>query len=117
MTSRLAHSILILALLTSLAAFAADQTLMAQVDALKVTTLRTEYKDNPLGIDARKPRFSWQIQRSGRGVVQAAYQLRVAADQGSLQKPGGPIWDSGRVDSGESIHRVYEGPALESGKR
>ena len=29
---------------------------------LKLTALRAEYKENLLGIDARKPRLSWQIQ-------------------------------------------------------
>ena len=45
---------------------------------LKLTGLRTEYKENPLGIDSRKPRLSWQLQASGRGTAQAAYHIRVA---------------------------------------
>ncbi len=116
MTSKLPPWILMLALLTSLAAFTVDQPLFAQ-GALKLTTLRTEYKENPLGIDTRKPRFAWIIQAGGRGVAQAAYQLRVAADEAALQKPGALLWDSGRVNSDESTHRVYDGPALVSGKR
>ena len=43
-----------------------------------VTGLRCEYRDNPLGIDAAKPRLSWKIeagdQRSEvRGQRQTAY--------------------------------------------
>ena len=46
--------------------------------ALRVVGLRTEYKENPLGIDARKPRLSWQLVVRGRGVRQSAYEIRVA---------------------------------------
>jgi alpha-L-rhamnosidase len=80
-----------------------------------VTYLRTEYKVNPIGIDVLKPRFSWQLVSADRGVVQTAYQIRVAEEPGRLRRNS--IWDTGKVASGESIHREYEGPALESGKR
>src|SRR5215471_1652523 len=46
---------------------------------LKLAGLRTEYKENPLGIDSRKPRLSWQILSPARGVIQSAYQVRVAS--------------------------------------
>ncbi|MCW5983005.1 MAG: family 78 glycoside hydrolase catalytic domain [Bryobacteraceae bacterium] len=81
--------------------------------AVKAVRLRTEYKVNPLGLDVRKPRLSWEVQGEGRGVAQSAYQLRVSRDEDG----GDLVWDSGRVNSDESIHRPYEGPALESGKR
>jgi len=53
-------------------------SIAASQTTLRVTALRTEYKINPLGIDQAKPRFSWQIQSTDRGVVQTAYELRVA---------------------------------------
>src|SRR5690606_6127307 len=62
-----------------------------------------------------KPRFSWQLVSADRGVVQTAYQIRGAEEPGRLRRNS--IWDTGKVASGESIHREYEGPALESGKR
>ena len=44
--------------------------------------LRTEYKENPLGIDARKPRLSWQIACRRRGASrQSAYEIRVARER------------------------------------
>jgi alpha-L-rhamnosidase len=88
-----------------------------QGTALKLTGLCTEYKENPLGIDARKPRLSWQLQASGRGVMQAAYQIRVAKSSAEVQAGKNLVWDSGKVNSEESIHRVYEGPSLQSGQR
>ncbi|MDQ3685076.1 MAG: glycoside hydrolase family 78 protein [Acidobacteriota bacterium] len=98
--------------------FASLLTPAVQTQAtLKLTSLRTEYKENPLGIDAHKPRLSWQIQASERGVVQTAYQIRVARDERDLRAGNKLLWDSGRVTSDESIHRTYDGPALESGRR
>ncbi len=85
--------------------------------ALDVVALRTEYKENPLGIGVRKPRLSWQIQSGARGVMQSAYQIRVATNERGLQAGREIVWDSGRVASGESTHRVYEGPPLTTAQR
>jgi len=79
------------------------------------TYLRCEYKVDPLGIDVSQPRLSWQLSAEGRGVVQTAYQVRVAETEAGLA--GSPIWDTGRVDSDQSIHIAYGGPALASGQR
>lgn len=78
-----------------------------------VTNLRTEYKVNPIGIDIRTPRLSWQLASGERGVVQAAYQIQVAEDEAFKSI----LWDSGRVPEDRSIHVPYAGPALLSGKR
>ncbi len=91
--------------------------LAAQAAALKLTGLRTEYKENPLGIDSRKPRLSWQLQASGRGVMQAAYHIRVARTVADLEAGKNLVWDSGKVSSDESLHREYAGTALQSGRR
>jgi alpha-L-rhamnosidase len=87
------------------------------IGALRVERLRTEYKENPLGIDVRVPRFSWQLRADGRNVRQQAYQLRVASSEQDLQRGRALVWDSGRVASDESIHRMYAGPALRSAAR
>ena len=82
---------------------------------VSLTHLRCEYQVDPLGIDVLRPRLSWQLTADGRGVVQAAYQVRVADSEPGLASS--PIWDTGRVDSNQSIHVVYQGPALASGRR
>jgi hypothetical protein len=71
------HSFFRLLLVIGLAFFLSRGAapLAAQVTALKLTVLRTEYKENPIGIDVRKPHFSWQLQAGGRGMMQAAYLL------------------------------------------
>ena len=84
---------------------------------LAVEHLRTEYRENPLGIDARAPRLSWWIRADGRGVQQEAYRIRVARSERDLTAGRRLVWDSGRTVSGESTHRVYAGPALGSRER
>lgn len=94
-----------------------SQLAVARVDAqmLRVEALKTEYQQNPIGIDVRAPRFSWRIQADRRGTMQSAYQIRVATDSGSLARAA--LWDSGKVPSGSSIFRPYSGPATRSGTR
>ena len=83
---------------------------------VSLEALRCEYAVDPLGIDVRIPRLSWQLRSPARGVVQSAYQVQVAADAKALAA-GRTLWDSGRVASDASVHVPYAGPALESGKR
>src|SRR2546427_5829600 len=83
---------------------------------LKLTALRAEYKENPLGIDAREPRLSWQIQANGRGLMQSAYHVRVARSERDLHEGRNLVWDSGRISSDESAHCPYKGPALQDRK-
>ncbi len=91
--------------------------LNVQGSDLKVTGLRTEYAENPLGIDIRKPRLSWRIMSDARNVVQSAYHIRVARNESDLTANRNLVWDSGRVAASESIHLAYAGPELQSGQR
>ena len=84
---------------------------------LEVASLRAEYQANPLGIDVRKPRLSWKLQSSARGIVQSAYQVRVAGRERDLRSGRDLVWDSGRVASSDSIQREYGGAALASARR
>lgn len=85
--------------------------------SLRVDELRTEYKENPLGIDSRAPRLSWRIASNARNVRQAAYQIRVAPTADALRAGRNLVWDSSRVASSDSIQREYAGPPLVSGQR
>lgn len=97
--------------------WAAMPTEASTVSSLSLKNLRCEYKVNPLGIDALRPRLSWQILSDQRGAMQTAYQVQVAENAEVLIQEKTLLWDSGKVLSDASIHRVYEGPALQSGKR
>ena len=80
---------------------------------IEVTTLKTEYLQNPLGIDVEQPRFSWQLiaPEGARGYVQSAYQIVVSDES------GGVVWDSGRMESDTALGVVYEGQALNPATR
>ena len=82
---------------------------------LAVKNLRCEYAVDPLGIDVREPRLSWELQSTDRGVLQTSYEVRVAASEAELAK-GKLIWTSGKVRSDASNQVEYAGPALESAK-
>jgi alpha-L-rhamnosidase len=78
------------------------------LSAATVNDLRVEYLKNPVGIDVQHPRFSWKMEASERGAFQTAYEITVSTD------PAGetPVWNSGQVASGESVHIEYTGNDL-----
>jgi alpha-L-rhamnosidase len=82
-----------------------------------IVHLRVEYTENPLGVDARAPRLSWQMSSSTKGAAQSAYQIRVASAPDALRDSRGLLWDSGRVSSSESRFVPYQGPSLQSRQR
>lgn len=74
---------------------------------LIIHSLTCEYRTNPLGLDVRKPRFSWKINSDRQGTMQKAYRLQVTtATAGSI------LWDSGVIPSDQSLHIEYAGPDL-----
>lgn len=79
--------------------------------------LRCEYLENPLGIDVAAPHFSWQSDSTERNWRQTAYEILVGSSDEDLRAGKADIWDSGKVESAESVGIVYRGPALESRKR
>ncbi len=90
------------------------QLLTAQVT---VTNLRCEMRINPLGVEEAQPRLSWQLQSDQRNVVQTSYQLLVSSTAQGLQQNKGDIWNSGVVNSNQSLHIQYNGPVLKPGKK
>ena len=84
---------------------------------MKVTQLRCEYLENPLGIDSVKPRLSWILESYERGQVQTAYQILVASSEENLTQNNGDLWDSGKVTSDRSAQIEYAGTPLKSQDR
>jgi alpha-L-rhamnosidase len=82
---------------------------------LHIENLTCEYLENPAGIDILNPRLSWQLISNQRGDKQTAYHLLVASSQKKLDKNIGDVWDTGKVNSDQSIHVEYDGIPLESG--
>lgn len=93
--------------------FCLAQTAMALTPA----GLKTEYLENPQGLDVLRPRLSWILVAAGRAQKQAAYQIQVADSAERLKSGRGVIWDGGKVNSDQNFGIVYGGPAVESGAR
>ncbi|RSL15942.1 alpha-L-rhamnosidase [Edaphobacter aggregans] len=79
--------------------------------------LRVEQRTNPLGIDVARPVFTWQSDAAERDWKQSAYRILVASSAAALGQGKGDVWDSGRVDSSESVGIAYGGPELKSRQR
>ena len=79
--------------------------------------LRCEYRVDPLGIDVVEPRLFWDMHDPRRGAKQTAYQVLVASTPENLSDDCGDLWDSGKVESDQSIHVVYAGKPLRSRMR
>ena len=89
------------------------QQLNAQIS---IQNLRCEMLVNPLGIDIKEPRLSWQLNSSQRNVQQSAYEIIVSSSKEKLLKNDGDVWVSGKVNGTQSIHIKYAGKELQSGK-
>ena len=62
---------------------------------LAVSHLTVEGRRSPVGLDVLNPRFGWQIVSDQQDVVQTAYHLQIATNDGT-------VWDSGDVTSDQS---------------
>lgn len=89
----------------------------ASGSALLPTRLRCEYLINPLGIDIRQPRLSWVVESQENGQRQTAYRITAATSEAALLADAPDLWDSGKVESSETVHVPYGGVALQSRQR
>jgi alpha-L-rhamnosidase len=78
------------------------------------TALKTEFLENPIGIDTVKPRFSWIVADTTPGAKQTAYQVQAASSPRKLAKGEIDLWDSGKVISEQSHLVEYAGKPLVS---
>jgi len=79
--------------------------------------LQLENLKSPIGIDIRKPSFSWQLTGQERNILQTAFEIRVGTNMATLSKGKNIVWNSGKVTTDESLHNLYAGPELESAKK
>src|SRR5674476_374557 len=82
-----------------------------------VYELRCEYLTNPVGMEVLKPRLSWQMKKDFRGAKQTAYRLMAASTDELLLRNNHDLWDSGKVDSDQSVQVEYKGKPLKSGMK
>ena len=77
---------------------------------MKIAQITIETRKQPLGLDALSPRISWISQSDATGVNQQAYRVRVATDEQMTAL----VWDTGRVESDQSVLLPYAGKPLAS---
>ncbi len=87
---------------------------MRESDSPSAIGMRIEYAEAPLALGTRRPRFSWEVALPGRGRRQSAYQVLVATEAGRLEPGKADLWDSGRVESSQSVNVDYAGAPLGS---
>jgi hypothetical protein len=90
---------------------------VAVAQQLRVDRLRCEYAENPLGVDVPRPRLSWIVESDVRGQRQTAYRILVASTAKRLAQDQGDMWDSGRVESDETLHIPYQGSDLRTSQQ
>jgi hypothetical protein len=78
--------------------------------------LRCDYVENPLGVDS-PPRLFWRLESRQRGQRQTAYEILTASAPEMLAQGKGDLWDSGKVDSDETIQIAYGGTELKSSQQ
>ena len=79
--------------------------------------LRVDDLAAPLGIDDPAPHFSWQLKDPARGAKQTGFEVLVASRAELLQQGNADVWDSGRVESSQSLNVHYAGPAVAASTR
>lgn len=80
---------------------------------LEIYDLKTEYRKNPIGIDAQSPRFSWKLKSDKENVMQEDYHIIAATDPEFVNI----LWDSSVVSTDDSVGVHYEGNCLKSAQR
>jgi len=77
---------------------------------MKIYDLRTEYRNNPIGLTVKLPRFSWKMEAVKENTVQNSYRIIVTDDKNVV------VWDSTEVQSADSVLVPYAGEPLNAEK-
>jgi len=85
--------------------------------SIKIIGLKCENMVDPLGIDVLEPRFSWQLSSEEKEIKQTSYRIFVSSTREKALSGDGDYWDSGIVESSNSIGIGYKGEKLKSSMR
>lgn len=75
---------------------------------MKISAIKLEYNVSALG-RGRQPRFSWVLEAEGQRQRQSAYRIIVASSAALLAQEQPDLWDSGKVESDQSVFVPYGG--------
>ncbi len=79
----------------------------------EIVKFKTEYIENPIGIETQKPRFSWEYGLD-KNLTQRNYRILVSSSIDLLKEDKGDKWDSGVINSSKNINIEYQGLPLAS---
>ena len=80
-------------------------------DRFSAFNLKCEHLENPLGIDVKNPRLSWQMKDDRMGAGQSAFRVVVGRDSTDVSLGKGDMMDSGKTGSDRNLI-VYAGLPL-----
>lgn len=69
----------------------------------RITSLKCEYIETPLGLDVQRPRLMWKVDTSDVPSRQTAYRILVSSTPELLRQGEADIWDSGKQKSDEQL--------------
>ena len=87
---------------------------VASAKGVSIEALRVCHLEKPIAIDTPTPSFSWQIHSAKAGDEQTSYRIMVASSEELLARGEADVWDSGTVESEQSVQVVYRGEPLAS---
>ena len=82
-----------------------------QAQPISIIQLEVDKLINPVALDSENPDFSWIIKSDDFNLNQTHYQVFVAKDK--VFSKNSLVWDSGKVNSSESLYIKYQGNPLE----
>lgn len=74
---------------------------------LQIKELYIEYQKEPLGIDEKLPRFSWELVSQEQNTIQTACKICVGSKEAAFD-----YWDSGKINTRNSGGITYKGQDL-----
>ncbi|MCW3785936.1 family 78 glycoside hydrolase catalytic domain [Plebeiibacterium sediminum] len=86
-------------------------------EKIAVKEILCENKVNPQGVDVQNIHFSWKMISYERSKSQSAYQIIIASDLNNLNSYNGDIWNTGKVQSDQSILVKYDAEKLTPGTK
>ncbi len=79
--------------------------------------LKVNFAEKPVGIDLKKPFFSWNLRSLKNNVKQVSYRIIVSDSIDKINKNIGDCWDTNMVKSEENAFIYYNGQDLKSSTR
>jgi len=77
-----------------------------------IKEIYVEYQKAPIGLDEKRPRFSWFFSSEEKNMRQSACRILVKKVTPAAQEK--IVWDSGKLETGESRGVEYDGEELEA---